>query len=61
MAVEGRNFCIHITIFVKLLNATYFTVISEARLNTRYGTECVVKTAVRNAAYSLAKPASNLP
>ena len=35
-------------------------VISEASRNTRYGTESVVKTAIRNAACSLAKPASNL-
>ncbi len=35
-------------------------VISEASRNTRYGTESVVKTAIRNAACSLAKLASNL-
>ncbi len=34
-------------------------VISEASRNTRYGTVSVVKTAIRNAACSLAKPASN--
>ena len=35
-------------------------VISEASRNTRYGTVSVVKTAIRNAACSLAKPTSNL-
>ena len=35
-------------------------VISEASRNTRYGTESVVKTAIRNVACNLAKPASNL-
>ena len=35
-------------------------VISEASLNTRYGTGSVVKTAIRNVACNLAKPASNL-
>ncbi len=37
-----------------------FAVISEASRNTRNGTKSVVKTAIRNAACSLAKLASNL-
>ena len=34
--------------------------ILEANRKTQYGTGSVVKTAIRNAAYSLAKPAINL-